>query len=186
MAPVRVAPLYWMWGRVAYLPVAFLHQTVGIMLSFCVSKTCVNFERIFLYEPCSYHFTMVSVYQVLQQARWLDEMYSTLKDPQTVTLDLMRKLIESGVTLAPHPALESAMAHLQDLLTVAERWEEKARICLQARWVQSAGPCGPVQWEPLQDLNWVFFYKILCETNARICVAEGRVRFLDLHSVCCL
>ncbi|KAK7101928.1 hypothetical protein V1264_020234 [Littorina saxatilis] len=71
--------------------------------------------------------------QVLQQARWLDEMYSTLKEPQTVTLDVMRKLIESGVTLAPHPALESAMAHLQDLLTVAERWEEKARICLQAR-----------------------------------------------------
>nr|KAG5711307.1 hypothetical protein BaRGS_006004 [Batillaria attramentaria] len=71
--------------------------------------------------------------QVLQQARWLDEMYSTLKDPQSVTLDVMRKLIESGVTLAPHPALESAMAHLQDLLTVAERWEEKARICLQAR-----------------------------------------------------
>jgi histone demethylase JARID1 len=75
--------------------------------------------------------------QVLQQARWLDEMYSTLKDPQTVTLDVMRKLIESGVTLAPHPALESAMAHLQELLTVAERWEEKARICLQAR---SVGP----------------------------------------------
>lgn len=73
---------------------------------------------------------------MLQQARWLDEMYSTLKDPQAVTLDLMRKLIESGVTLAPHPALENAMAHLQDLLTVAERWEEKARICLQARWVR--------------------------------------------------
>ncbi|XP_025106262.1 lysine-specific demethylase 5A-like isoform X3 [Pomacea canaliculata] len=71
--------------------------------------------------------------QVLQQARWLDEMYSTLKDPQSVTLDVMRKLIESGVGLAPHPALETAMAHLQELLTVSERWEEKARICLQAR-----------------------------------------------------
>ena len=129
---------------------------------------------------------MAFVYQVLQQARWLDEMYSTLKDPQTVTLDLMRKLIESGVTLAPHPALESAMAHLQDLLTVAERWEEKARICLQARWVQSTGPCGPVQWEPLWDLNLVFFNQTLCETIARICVAEGRVRCLDFRSVCCL
>lgn len=75
----------------------------------------------------------ISLLQVLQQARWLDEMYSTLKDPQSVTLDVMRKLIESGVGLAPHPALETAMAHLQELLTVSERWEEKARICLQAR-----------------------------------------------------
>lgn len=62
-------------------------------------------------------------------------MYSTLKDPQVVTLDVMRKLIESGVVLAPHPALENAMAHLQELLTVSERWEEKARICLQARCI---------------------------------------------------
>ena len=86
------------------------------------------------------------LHQVLQQARWLDEMYSALKEPQVVTLDLMRKLIESGVTLAPHPALESAMAHLQDLLTVAERWEEKARICLQARWVRRPGGLDSV-WE---------------------------------------
>lgn len=45
----------------------------------------------------------------------------------------MRKLIESGVGLAPHPACEKTMAELQDLLTVSERWEEKARVCLQAR-----------------------------------------------------
>ncbi|XP_041348681.1 lysine-specific demethylase 5A-like isoform X2 [Gigantopelta aegis] len=71
--------------------------------------------------------------QVLQQARWLDEVRLTLKDPHTVTLDTMRKLMESGVSLAPHPAVEKAMAELQELLTVSERWEEKARICLQAR-----------------------------------------------------
>ena len=55
-ATVRVAPLPWMCGRVAYLPVAFLHHIAGIVPSFCVSeKVCekrVNFERIFLYEPC--------------------------------------------------------------------------------------------------------------------------------------
>ena len=73
--------------------------------------------------------------QVLQQARWLDEVRATLANPVTVTLDVMRKLIDSGVGLAPHPACEKAMAELQELLTVSERWEEKARICLQARWV---------------------------------------------------
>jgi histone demethylase JARID1 len=46
----------------------------------------------------------------------------------------MRKLMDSGVGLAPHPAVEKAMAELQELLTVSERWEEKARICLQARY----------------------------------------------------
>ncbi|XP_012946958.1 lysine-specific demethylase 5A isoform X2 [Aplysia californica] len=71
--------------------------------------------------------------QVLQQARWLDEVRSSMREPNSVTLDTMRKLIESGVSLAPHPAVEKAMAELQELLTVSERWEEKARICLQAR-----------------------------------------------------
>ncbi|XP_046372172.2 lysine-specific demethylase 5A-like isoform X4 [Haliotis rufescens] len=71
--------------------------------------------------------------QVLQQAKWLDEVRNTLKDPPNVTLEVMRKLMESGVSLAPHSAVERAMADLQELLTVSERWEEKARICLQAR-----------------------------------------------------
>ncbi|GFR98729.1 lysine-specific demethylase 5A [Elysia marginata] len=71
--------------------------------------------------------------QVLQQARWLDMVRVQMKDPSTVTLESMRKLIESGVSLAPHLAVEKAMAELQELLTVSERWEEKARICLQAR-----------------------------------------------------
>uniref|UniRef100_A0A8C0X548 [histone H3]-trimethyl-L-lysine(4) demethylase n=1 Tax=Castor canadensis TaxID=51338 RepID=A0A8C0X548_CASCN len=65
--------------------------------------------------------------QELQQARWLDEVRLTLSDPQQVTLDVMKKLIDSGVGLAPHHAVEKAMAELQELLTVSERWEEKAR-----------------------------------------------------------
>ena len=71
---------------------------------------------------------------MLQQARWLDEVRETMRDPLNVTLDVMRKLMDSGVGLAPHPAVEKAMAELQELLTVSERWEEKARICLQARY----------------------------------------------------
>ncbi len=60
-------------------------------------------------------------------------MKETLQDTTAVTLEVMRKLIESGVGLVPHPACEKAMAELQELLTISERWEEKARICLQAR-----------------------------------------------------
>ncbi|GCB82620.1 hypothetical protein scyTo_0022371, partial [Scyliorhinus torazame] len=71
--------------------------------------------------------------QHLQQARWLDEVNLALSDPATVTLDAMKKLIDSGIGLAPHGAVEKAMADLQELLTVSERWEEKAKVCLQAR-----------------------------------------------------
>ncbi|KAG8438493.1 hypothetical protein GDO86_004891 [Hymenochirus boettgeri] len=71
--------------------------------------------------------------QELLQARWLDEVRQTLSEPHRVTLDVMKKLIDSGVGLAPHHAVEKAMAELQELLTVSERWEEKAKTCLQAR-----------------------------------------------------
>ena len=56
-----------------------------------------------------------------------------LSDPKQMTLDAMRKLLETGVALAPHDACEKAMADLQELLTISERWEEKARVCLQAK-----------------------------------------------------
>lgn len=71
--------------------------------------------------------------QVLQQAKWLDEVRASLQEPESVTLETLRKLMESGVGLSPHNAVEKAMAELQELLTLSERWEEKARICLQAR-----------------------------------------------------
>lgn len=57
----------------------------------------------------------------------------TLVEPHRVTLDLMKRLIDSGVGLAPHHAVEKAMVELQEILTVSERWEDKARACLQAR-----------------------------------------------------
>uniref|UniRef100_A0A4W4H236 [histone H3]-trimethyl-L-lysine(4) demethylase n=1 Tax=Electrophorus electricus TaxID=8005 RepID=A0A4W4H236_ELEEL len=71
--------------------------------------------------------------QELQQARWLDEVRLALQEPQRVTLELMKRLIDSGVGLAPHHAVEKAMGELQEILTVSERWEDKARACLQAR-----------------------------------------------------
>uniref|UniRef100_A0A6Q2YHW0 [histone H3]-trimethyl-L-lysine(4) demethylase n=1 Tax=Esox lucius TaxID=8010 RepID=A0A6Q2YHW0_ESOLU len=71
--------------------------------------------------------------QELQQARWLDEVRVALAEPHRVTLELMKRLIDSGVGLAPHHAVEKAMAELQEILTVSERWEDKARACLQAR-----------------------------------------------------
>lgn len=65
--------------------------------------------------------------------RDLSQVRVTLAEPQRFTLELMKRLIDSGVGLAPHHAVEKAMAELQEILTVSERWEDKARACLQAR-----------------------------------------------------
>ena len=48
LAIVRVAPLYQMCGRVAYLHDAFLYHVAKVCEKF------VSFEWIFLYEPCDY------------------------------------------------------------------------------------------------------------------------------------
>ncbi|XP_069797395.1 lysine (K)-specific demethylase 5Ba isoform X1 [Narcine bancroftii] len=69
----------------------------------------------------------------LEQARWLDEVQLAYSAPESFALDDMRRLIDSGVGLAPHPAVERAMARLQELLTVSEHWEEKAHNLIKSR-----------------------------------------------------
>ncbi|KAJ8411958.1 hypothetical protein AAFF_G00142250 [Aldrovandia affinis] len=68
------------------------------------------------------------------QGRWLEEVRRTL-GPQggEVTLGVLRALMEAGCNVPQSPAVETAMAELQELLTIAERWEEKAHICLEHR-----------------------------------------------------
>uniref|UniRef100_A0A674NMQ4 [histone H3]-trimethyl-L-lysine(4) demethylase n=1 Tax=Takifugu rubripes TaxID=31033 RepID=A0A674NMQ4_TAKRU len=69
----------------------------------------------------------------LEQARWLEGVQLASAQPATLTLETMRRLIDQGVGLAPHPSVEKAMAHLQELLTVSEHWEDKASSLLKAR-----------------------------------------------------
>ncbi|XP_065554210.1 lysine-specific demethylase 5B isoform X2 [Lathamus discolor] len=69
----------------------------------------------------------------LEQARWLEDVQLTSSDRSSLTLDDMRRLIDSGVGLAPYPAVEKAMAKLQELLTVSEHWDDKARNLIKAR-----------------------------------------------------
>ncbi|XP_035243760.1 lysine-specific demethylase 5C isoform X2 [Anguilla anguilla] len=68
------------------------------------------------------------------QGQWLEEVRRTL-GPQggEVTLGVLRSLMEAGCGVPQSIAVETAMAELQELLTIAERWEEKAHICLEHR-----------------------------------------------------
>ncbi|XP_061530863.1 lysine-specific demethylase 5B-B isoform X2 [Phycodurus eques] len=69
----------------------------------------------------------------LEQARWLEGVEQASIQPATLTLETMRRLIDQGVGLAPHSSVEKAMAHLQELLTVSEHWEDKASSLLKTR-----------------------------------------------------
>uniref|UniRef100_A0A7N8X3L9 [histone H3]-trimethyl-L-lysine(4) demethylase n=1 Tax=Mastacembelus armatus TaxID=205130 RepID=A0A7N8X3L9_9TELE len=69
----------------------------------------------------------------LEQARWLEAVQQAHIQPATLTLETMRRLIDQGVGLSPHPSVEKAMARLQELLTVSEHWEDKASSLLKAR-----------------------------------------------------
>ncbi|XP_028669207.1 lysine-specific demethylase 5C isoform X2 [Erpetoichthys calabaricus] len=69
-----------------------------------------------------------------EQAHWLSEVTQALTSSESqVTLEVMRSLMEAGCNIPQSSAVEKAMAELQELLTISERWEEKAQICLEAR-----------------------------------------------------
>uniref|UniRef100_A0A3P9J0Q8 [histone H3]-trimethyl-L-lysine(4) demethylase n=1 Tax=Oryzias latipes TaxID=8090 RepID=A0A3P9J0Q8_ORYLA len=72
-----------------------------------------------------------------EQGHWLAEVRRTLGteggERQEVTLEVLRNLMEAGCNVPQSASVETAMAELQELLTIAERWEEKAQICLEQR-----------------------------------------------------
>ena len=72
-----------------------------------------------------------------EQGSWLGEVRRTLGaeggERGEVTLVTLRNLMEAGCSVSQSVSVETAMAELQELLTIAERWEEKAQICLEQR-----------------------------------------------------
>uniref|UniRef100_A0A672LQN7 [histone H3]-trimethyl-L-lysine(4) demethylase n=1 Tax=Sinocyclocheilus grahami TaxID=75366 RepID=A0A672LQN7_SINGR len=72
----------------------------------------------------------------LEQTRWLagvQQAEDPVSNPCGLSLDCMRRLIDRGVGLTPHPSTERTMARLQELLTISEEMEEKAQALLKAR-----------------------------------------------------
>ncbi|KAK7080654.1 Lysine-specific demethylase 5A [Halocaridina rubra] len=69
----------------------------------------------------------------LQQVEWLEEVEETLEDSATLTVECLRKLLDAGISLPPHPRIERSMAQLQQLLNNMEMWEEKASQALNAK-----------------------------------------------------
>ncbi|XP_045395000.1 lysine-specific demethylase 5D isoform X2 [Lemur catta] len=75
--------------------------------------------------------------QQVEQAKWLEEVKQALAPSgQRGSLVIMQGLLVMGSKIASSPSVDKAQAELQELLTIAERWEEKARFCLEARQKQ--------------------------------------------------
>ncbi|XP_032334970.1 lysine-specific demethylase 5D isoform X2 [Camelus ferus] len=72
--------------------------------------------------------------QQMEQAQWLDEVKQALApSAPRGSLVIMQGLLVTGAKVASSPSVDKARAELQELLTVAEHWEEKAHFCLEAR-----------------------------------------------------
>lgn len=97
----------------------------------------------------------------LEIARWLTAVRQAEESSNSargLTLDAMRQLIDRAVGLISDPAIERAMARLQELLTVSEQWEEKAQALLKARLPKSAESLSAI----LKEMEAVPTYMPTC------------------------
>lgn len=71
--------------------------------------------------------------QELRLAKWLEQVNATLVNTEEVSFDTLQDLLETGNSLPQKKAIEKAVGELRALVSLGERWEEKAKLCLQAR-----------------------------------------------------
>uniref|UniRef100_A0A8C5R8R6 Lysine-specific demethylase 5D n=1 Tax=Leptobrachium leishanense TaxID=445787 RepID=A0A8C5R8R6_9ANUR len=69
----------------------------------------------------------------LRQGGWLSRVQAALGAGRSSTLQEMRLLLQEVVEVAESPAVERARSELQELISIALRWEEKAKMCLEGR-----------------------------------------------------
>ncbi|CAH7488179.1 Kdm5d [Phodopus roborovskii] len=72
--------------------------------------------------------------EMVEQAQWLNQVKQALSSSsQRLSLVIMKKLLVTGAKVPSSPSVNKARAELQELLTIAESWEEKAHFCLEVR-----------------------------------------------------
>uniref|UniRef100_A0A8B9GZ28 [histone H3]-trimethyl-L-lysine(4) demethylase n=1 Tax=Astyanax mexicanus TaxID=7994 RepID=A0A8B9GZ28_ASTMX len=109
------------------------------VLSDDVSPDLVGEIQALLDESSEFDVSLPEVSQLrerLELAHWLGAVQraeDSSSSPRGLSLDGMRRLIDRGVGLTPHPSTERAMARLQELLTLSEQWEERAQTLLKTR-----------------------------------------------------
>ncbi|XP_032827560.2 lysine-specific demethylase 5C-like [Petromyzon marinus] len=75
----------------------------------------------------------------LPRSRWLHQVRENLSQGGgRVPLDAVRGLLRAGLALPANPSVQKALSELQELQSIAQRWEEKAALCLQSGQRHSA------------------------------------------------
>ncbi|XP_027623670.1 lysine-specific demethylase 5C isoform X2 [Tupaia chinensis] len=103
---------------------ASLHSSVGLLQSLLERGQQLGVE-----VPETHQLR-----QHIEQVQWLDEVKQSLAPAaQRGSLVIMQGLLVMGAKIASSPSVDKVRAELQELLTVAECWEEKAHFCLKTR-----------------------------------------------------
>jgi len=69
----------------------------------------------------------------LKAAKWLEHISEVLNQTDPISLDVIRGCVDQGIGLRKKQASEKPLSRLKELLYAADRWEEKAKLCLQAK-----------------------------------------------------
>ncbi|KAG8447770.1 hypothetical protein GDO86_015036 [Hymenochirus boettgeri] len=106
----------------------------------------------------------------LRQGEWLGRVRAALSAGRSGTLQEMRSLLKEAGEVAESPAVEKAQSELQELISIALRWEEKAQMCLEARQKHPPAMLEAIIKEaeniPVQLPNTLSLKEALCKARA--------------------
>ncbi|XP_063792622.1 lysine-specific demethylase 5C-like isoform X1 [Pseudophryne corroboree] len=106
----------------------------------------------------------------LRQGEWLSRVRAALVAGRSGTLQEMRSLLQEAGEVAESPAVEKARSELQELISIAVRWEEKAQMCLEARQKHPPATLEAIIKEaeniPVQLPNTLSLKEALCKARA--------------------
>ncbi|KAM9324218.1 lysine-specific demethylase 5C [Gastrophryne carolinensis] len=106
----------------------------------------------------------------LRQEEWLSRVRAALVAGRSGTLLELRSLLQEAVEVAEGPAVEKARSELQELISIALRWEEKAKMCLEARQKHPPATLEAIIKEaeniPVQLPNTLSLKEALCKARA--------------------
>ncbi|XP_050314054.1 lysine-specific demethylase lid [Anthonomus grandis grandis] len=68
----------------------------------------------------------------IKQVQWLKDLEGYKSKSDVFTIELIKNLIQQGISIPPHPDLEMELSNLQWLLETSQKWEEKAQEVLKS------------------------------------------------------
>ncbi|XP_049793761.1 lysine-specific demethylase lid [Schistocerca nitens] len=74
---------------------------------------------------------MPKLRQYIDMVKWMEDIAAKCANHHLLTKEKIKKLLADGTQLVPHEDVETKLAELRSLLTQVERWEERAKQCLQ-------------------------------------------------------